>query len=89
MNHGLMSSHRIRTGWDKMVKFEKHPEQAHTPQELKEGLELHNWKIACNMCFAIMFVQIDMEGNSILMREGTCPIEECPICSEIHRVVQS
>ena len=72
-----------------MTRYEKHPEQAQTPQELKEGLELHNWKIACNMCFAIMWVEIDMQGDSILMRQGTCPIEECPICTEIHRVAQS
>jgi len=81
--------HKIRKGWDKMVRFEKHPEQAQTPQELKEGLEIGGWNVACNLCEAIMWVTIDMHGNKHLMRQGSIPYEICPICSQIHEMAQS
>ncbi len=89
MNYGSMSSNKIHTGWDEMARFERHPHQAKSPEELKEGLEIGGWKIECNLCEAIMWINIDMEGDKHLMREGTIPFEICPICREIHRIAQA
>jgi len=66
-----------------MKKIREHP---HSPEELKEGLEIGGWRIGCNTCDAEMWVHIDIDGEKHLMRQGTVPYQLCPMCSEIHRI---
>ena len=64
-------------------------QRPHSPEELKNGLEMEGWRIGCNLCDAEMWVHIDIEGDKHLMRHGTVPYEICPTCSEIHRLAQA
>ena len=58
-------------------------------KELKNGMEMENWRIGCYICDAEMWVHVDINGDPHLMRQGTVPYEVCPTCSEIHRIASN
>ena len=59
-----------------------------SPQDLKNIMELENGHMICQKCHAIMWVEINQEGESILMRAGFERIQDCAICQEIHTIAQ-
>lgn len=59
-----------------------------SPQDLKNIMELENGHMICQQCHAVMWVEINQEGESILMRASFVPMEACAICEEIHEIAQ-
>jgi len=58
------------------------------PQDLKNIMEMENGHMVCQQCHAVMWVEINQEGESILMRAGFERISDCHICAEVHKIAQ-
>ncbi len=55
-----------------------------SPEDLKNILELEGGHMICQLCDAVMWVTIDIEGQKHLMRAGDIDYRLCPQCSAIH-----
>ena len=65
-----------------MAWKEVHPKNG---EHLKNLMEMEGARIVCQICDAMMWVQIDIEGHPILHRAGDIPWQICPQCTEIHK----
>ena len=57
-----------------------------TPEELQRALEGQEIMLGCTFCGADLWIEYK-NGQPHLMRLAETPIENCPICTEIHELI--
>ncbi len=56
-------------------------------KEFQKMLEEKEIALGCVFCDASMWVEI-IEGKPHLMRLGEVPVNQCPVCTEIHEMIE-
>lgn len=57
-----------------------------SPEDLKNILELEGGHMICQICDAVMWINIDIEGEKHLMRAGHIDYRSCFQCATIHEI---